>query len=67
MEFGNTIRTLISPERGDVTEISSARVGNSNERLIAGTNSRPAIQLKEIIALVGLAVQVDGSHHFYLF
>lgn len=55
MDFGNTIRTLIAAEPSRESNQANAPPMNadSNEKIVGGVNSRPAVQLKEIIALVG--------------
>jgi hypothetical protein len=53
MDFGNTIRALIAPERIEVSESSIGINIDPNEKMAAGLNSRPASQLKEIITLIG--------------
>uniref|UniRef100_A0A1I8B2K2 E3 ubiquitin-protein ligase n=1 Tax=Meloidogyne hapla TaxID=6305 RepID=A0A1I8B2K2_MELHA len=57
MDFGNTIRTLIGPERTDVPSTPSESSGDLGEKISNGINSRPSVQIKEIITLIGQLVE----------
>lgn len=62
MDFGNTIRVLIGYEERPSTENESGNENsltneNNEKTLLSGFNSRPAVQLKEIITLVGQIVE----------
>uniref|UniRef100_A0A914M452 E3 ubiquitin-protein ligase n=1 Tax=Meloidogyne incognita TaxID=6306 RepID=A0A914M452_MELIC len=57
MDFGNTIRTLIGPDRTESPSTPSASSGDLGERINNGINSRPSVQIKEIITLIGQLVE----------
>ncbi|CAK5082786.1 unnamed protein product [Meloidogyne enterolobii] len=57
MDFGNTIRALIGPDRTESPSTPSASSGDLGERINNGINSRPSVQIKEIITLIGQLVE----------
>jgi len=64
MDFANTIRVLIGPERNETaaSDSSASVTGDATERGLSMAMSRPAIQLKEIMSLIRFVFH--GLHYF---